>query len=305
MTISVIIPAYKARKYLSECLESIARQTLPPKEILVIDDASPEPVDDIVEDFARRAGYPSIHLFKHGMNRGQAAARNTGIRNAEGEFLAFLDSDDLWAANHLENVAGSMLKENADLVFSPASLFRASPDEPFKHEERPMTPDELAIRPLALLRRCFIITSSTIVRSAKTKEIGGFDESESMRGVEDLDFFMKLLRSNAMFRMAPETTLYYRKHPESATGTVGLLSRQNICVKKRHIGWPAGSRNEKKAIMIDTYWNAVQSLWRSGAPDRWNWLLMAWIISAPRPLLGMRRFCRFLRAIGRQMRQKT
>ena len=63
--ISVIIPAYKARKFLPECLASIGDQTLLPQQILVIDDASPEPVDDIVANFAARPGFPPIRLIRH------------------------------------------------------------------------------------------------------------------------------------------------------------------------------------------------------------------------------------------------
>lgn len=297
--ISVIIPAYKARKYLPECLESIGLQTLRPAEILVIDDASPEPIDDIVSSFAARPSYPPIRLIKHEVNRGQAAGRNTGMNASTSEWLAFLDCDDMWAPTHLESVMCAIHESGADLGFCPAILFNYDVHDPQNYRLRPLTPDEQTITPLSLLNRCFIITSSVVLRSTTLGGVGGFDESPSMRGTEDLDFFMKLLRAGTRFQMVPEATLYYRKHPDSATGTMGYLARQDVYVKERHIDWPAGSRSEKQIIMIEAYWRAAIGLWISKAPDRMAWLFSALRHSLWNPFQCLRWTYRFFRALRR------
>lgn len=273
--ISVIIPAYKARKFLPDCLESIGRQTLPPAEILVIDDASPEPVDDIVESFATRADYPPIRLLKHEVNRGQAAGRNTGMNAACGDWLAFIDCDDVWAPCHLESVLDAVHRDQADLGFCPAILFDHDPHDPNNFRLGPMNSDEEAMRPLAFLNRCFIITSSTLIRKNCLSQIGGFNESPGLRGVEDLDCFLRLLKEGASFTMSSQPTLYYRKHPDSATSTVGYLARQDITVKKNHIDWVEGHPGEKRRIMMDSYWRAAMQLWSAQAPDRFSWILKA------------------------------
>lgn len=300
--ISVIIPAYKARKYLPECLESIGLQTLRPAEILVIDDASPEAIDDIVSSFAARPSYPPIRLIKHEVNRGQAAGRNTGMNASTSEWLAFIDCDDMWAPTHLESVMCAIRETDADLGFCPAILFKHDVYDPQNYRLRPLTPDEQTITPLSLLNRCFVITSSVVLRSTTLGGVGGFDESPSIRGTEDLDCFMKLLRAGTRFQMAQEATLYYRKHPESATGTMGYLARQDVYVKERHIDWPSGSRREKRIIMIEAYWRAATELWLSDAPDRMHWLFMAWTTSIFRPILALRWFARFLRPVCRAYR---
>lgn len=301
--ISVIIPAYKARKFLPECLESIGKQTLQPAEVLVIDDASPEPIDDIVEEFANLEGYPPIRLVKHEVNRGQAAARNTGMREAKGDYFAFIDCDDVWAPRHLENVVGTMEREQADFGFCKARLFRDSIEHLLPFVEGPMTPDEMIHRPLALLRRCYIITSSSVIKAEVMNRVGGFDESPEMRGVEDLDCFMKLLKTHATICMHEEPTLFYRKHAESDTGVPGKLARQDIAVKSRHLAWPEGTPAEKRILMLEAYWHAAKELYRGGAPGRHEFFFKACMASALHPVHGARWLVRTLRvAVAKTLR---
>lgn len=300
MPISVIIPAYKARKFLPECLESIGRQTLLPDEVLVVDDASPEPVDDIVENFAGRPGYPSIRLIKHEVNRGQAAGRNTGITAASGEWLAFIDCDDMWAPNHLESVMNTAVSTNADMVFCPAVLFDSDPHAPGNYTMGPLNGDEKALRPLSILNRCFIVISSSVIRAESIRKAGGFDEDPMMRGVEDLDLFMRMFGTGAKFHMDPEPTLYYRKHADSATQTTGYLAKQSVHVTEKHIGSVQGSVSEKRTIRMQTYWRAAVPLWLVKDPNRITWVLKAVRHSLWNPYQCLRWTYRFLRSLYRQ-----
>jgi glycosyltransferase involved in cell wall biosynthesis len=95
--VSVVLPTYGRPEALLDALDSVAAQTYEPIEVVVVDDHSPEPVEPRV----REESYPSIRAircFRHEENRGANAARNTGIEHAEGEFIAFLDDDDVWKA---------------------------------------------------------------------------------------------------------------------------------------------------------------------------------------------------------------
>ncbi|MBO7397990.1 MAG: glycosyltransferase family 2 protein, partial [Clostridia bacterium] len=89
--ISVIVPVYKTEEYLNQCVESILNQTYKDLEILLIDDGSPDRCGELCDDFAERDN--RIRVF-HTENRGVAAARNFGIREAKGEYIGFVDSDD-------------------------------------------------------------------------------------------------------------------------------------------------------------------------------------------------------------------
>lgn len=301
----MIIPAYQARKYLPECLESIGNQTLLPKEILVIDDASPDRIDDIVADFTARPGFPPIRLIRHEINRGQAAGRNTGIQASRSEWLAFIDADDIWAPDHLEEAMATLQSTGADLAFCPATIFENDIHQyAAGFVERPVTPEEESLAPLALLKRCFIIMSSVVARTSAIRSVGGFDEDEKMRAVEDLDCFMKLLKTGATFAMSEKSTLFYRKHPESATCRKGYMIRQVVHVTEQHLAWPLGSRTAKRRLLAEACWQAAIQTRQLGSPDSRDWFLKAVKVTAPDPLLLGRWLARYVKRSMAQHKSK-
>ena len=123
--VSIIIPVYNAEEFLEECIESILSQSFPCFEILFIDDVSVDESVSIIEEHMSKD--TRIHLFKQDKNRGAPSARNRGIRMAKGEFLMFVDADDMLIANCLDEliqvgdhllsdaIKGTMLVYNEDL----------------------------------------------------------------------------------------------------------------------------------------------------------------------------------------------
>ena len=97
--ISVILPVYNGERFLAEAIGSVLGQTLPPHEIIVVDDGSTDSTAQIVADLAAAAAVPLRYVYQE--NQGPAAARNHGIRLAQGELIAFQDADDLWSAEKL------------------------------------------------------------------------------------------------------------------------------------------------------------------------------------------------------------
>ena len=90
--ISIIIPVYNAEKYLKKCIDSVINQNVESKEIILVNDGSIDNSQEIIDEYV--AKYPDMIKAIKQENAGQAVARNVGIENASGEFLAFLDSDD-------------------------------------------------------------------------------------------------------------------------------------------------------------------------------------------------------------------
>lgn len=113
--VSIIMPAYKAETMISDSIESILVQTYKNFELIVIDDCSPDQTVKIVEKFMEQD--ERIKLIKNKKNQGVAGARNTGLDNALGDFVAFLDSDDKWVKNKLELQMQVFQKTNADVVY--------------------------------------------------------------------------------------------------------------------------------------------------------------------------------------------
>ncbi len=107
--ISVVIPAYNREKYIERCVGSIMEQTMPPFEIIAVDDGSTDRTVEVLENI--KCEYLKIIRQKH---KGAQAARNLGILNANGEYIAFLDSDDEWLPQMLERNIEYILKEKKE-----------------------------------------------------------------------------------------------------------------------------------------------------------------------------------------------
>lgn len=127
-SISIIMPAYNSRGTIRESIQSVVNQTFTDWELLIIDDCSPESMKDIAESFHdERIRY--IRLLK---NSGVAAARNTGITQAKGRYIAFLDSDDLWLPEKLAKQLQFMEKNHYAFTYTWYRQFVTTPSQPIR-----------------------------------------------------------------------------------------------------------------------------------------------------------------------------
>ena len=108
--VSIITPSYNSERYISETIDSVINQTYENWEMLIIDDSSTDNSINIISDYCSSEN--RIKLIKLEENGGAAVARNRGIKEAEGRFIAFLDSDDLWHPEKLEKQLEKMVKKN-------------------------------------------------------------------------------------------------------------------------------------------------------------------------------------------------
>ena len=113
--VSVIMAAYNGEEYIAQALGSILNQTYKDFEIVIVDDGSTDKTKEIVSSFMNNASSNIRYVYQD--NGGQSSARNRGIREAKGEFVAFLDQDDLWMPEFLERVVGK-IDEGFDWVVS-------------------------------------------------------------------------------------------------------------------------------------------------------------------------------------------
>src|ERR671932_2783531 len=142
--VSVIIPAYQVENYIGAAIQSVVEQTYDNWELLIIDDGSPDRSVEVCRQFTD----PRIKIISQ-ENRGLAGARNTGIRNAQGEYLAFLDGDDVWFSEKLEKHVEHL--ENSPAVgvsFSPSGFI----DEAGNAKGTYLKPKLREISPASLLR---------------------------------------------------------------------------------------------------------------------------------------------------------
>ena len=122
--ISVVIPSYNRENTISNSIESVLKQTYSDIEVIVVDDGSTDKTEDIVKGI----GDNRIRYIKLEKNSGACVARNIGIMNANGSYIAFQDSDDIWHPDKLEKQYQAIKKYNADLVF--CKMIKISPKTP-------------------------------------------------------------------------------------------------------------------------------------------------------------------------------
>ena len=109
--VSVIIPVYNGEKYIKNCLENVLSQTYKNLEIIVVDDGSTDRSAEIA------AGYP-VKIVAHERNSGLSAARNTGIDNAQGDYIHFMDVDDLLNTDFYKSMVEAIVSTGSDIACS-------------------------------------------------------------------------------------------------------------------------------------------------------------------------------------------
>lgn len=183
--VSVIIPTYNSAKYIIETINSIINQTVAPFEIIVVDDGSTDETGLLLES---RFGDKIHYIYQE--NRGPAPARNTGIRNARGNLIAFIDADDLWLPQKLEKQI-IYLKDNPEIALVYTNLYLFS-DEGIKSpvKFRPHYGDGF----LHLLRRNYIATSTVLVKKECFDKLGLFDERPEIEAAEDYEMWLRISR---------------------------------------------------------------------------------------------------------------
>jgi len=129
MLVSIIMPAYNCERYIDEAINSVLAQTYKNWELLVIDDGSKDATFQILSEFSKN-DY-RIKPLKNEKNMGVSATRNRGIELASGEWIAFLDSDDIWAPSKLERQLKTADKNSAEFIFTGASYINED-GQPYK-----------------------------------------------------------------------------------------------------------------------------------------------------------------------------
>ncbi|NMA75367.1 MAG: glycosyltransferase [Bacteroidales bacterium] len=182
--VSVIIPCFNSEKWIIETLDSVRNQSYSNIEIIIVDDGSTDNTRYLVNEY----GKDIIYLYQE--NKGPSAARNLGIKNAQGKYVAFLDSDDLWESHKLlEQI--SFLEKNSDvaLVFSNVKVIDEGGNYLYTHYNQVPTEKRELITAF-FMGKIGMNTPTIVVRKEAVDSVGGFDESLPMR--EDHFFLMSM-----------------------------------------------------------------------------------------------------------------
>ncbi|WP_353260056.1 glycosyltransferase family 2 protein [Prochlorothrix hollandica] len=232
--ISVIIPAFNGAGTLPETLDSVLAQTWTHWEMILVDDGSTDKTLAVVESYRQRHGELGDRLRVLSFaNAGVSISRNRGLAVAQGQYISFLDADDLWTPGKLERQLRALQAQpQAALAYS----FTAWIDE----QGRPLR-EQIAQRCEgevygALLLRDFIASGSNplICRSA-LESVGGFDPD--LHPAEDWDMWLRLARRYP-FVCVPQADVLYRKRSGSASSNVVVMARQSFNIIERELHSP-------------------------------------------------------------------
>ncbi len=211
--VSVIIPCYNRERYLAEAIESVLEQTHPNIELIVIDDGSSDRSGEIAQSYPLKYHYQT--------NGGISAARNAGIAVANGEFLAFLDSDDIWVQDKLaKQMAAFDTNPDIEAVFGYAQNFYSPElDENFRNRIR--CPE----KPVAAH-----ISSAMLIKRSAFLRVGNFDTNLNT-GI-DISWYIWAIEHQLQQITIPDVVYHRRLHESNSGITERQYANQRLHIIK-------------------------------------------------------------------------
>jgi glycosyltransferase involved in cell wall biosynthesis len=263
---SVIIPTFNRCELLRQTLATVIQQTESSWEAIIIDNHSTDATEDVVESFRD----PRLKLFKFRNEGIIAASRNYGISQAKGEYVAFLDSDDLWLPRKLESARASIEKGQSDLLSHSVMYFDG------EHEIRTHVPpfescEGIEAAKKILLKGNGLVTSSVIARTSLLRSAGGFCEDPKLTTAEDWDLWLRLTEAGGKLTIAQDKLAKYRCHPEGMSKHLRIRTDAANAVIDRHVTLRPDIYDPLKAEIKHCrayiYFNAAKDALESGNRD--------------------------------------
>jgi GT2 family glycosyltransferase len=222
--VSVIIPAYNPQDYLLSCLGSVFGQTHAQVEVILVNDGSKSEFDSFFADVGRR--YPQLKILEVKPNRGVAHARNHGAGHATGDYLTFIDQDDVWETNKLE-LQSRYLDQHADYDYV------TSRQRYFLSEGVDVPPGWLRASQLGVSLPGFL-PGTLMVRASAFKQLGGFDE-RLKAGTDDVDWFFRANAAGLKTFELPEQLLLKRIHSKNLSGQALAHNKELLSVVRMNL----------------------------------------------------------------------
>ena len=231
--VSIITPVYNAERFLSETIKSVKEQTYKNWELLLVDDCSKDNSAKIIKEFKKHDD--RIKYIKLEKNSGASISRNTGIKNAKGRFIAFVDSDDLWEPEKLEIQISYMLEKNLGFTFTSYRYMKENGVKTNKVAKAPFK-----INYNGLLKNTIIGCSTVVI----DREIIGEFEMPLVKRGQDTATWLQILRNEKYAYGIQKDLVNYRLVGDS-------LSSNKIKALKRT--WNTYRNVEKLNIFKSSY----------------------------------------------------
>ena len=227
--VCVIMPAYNAQRYIARAIRSVQAQTVTDWRLLVVDDGSADATVRIVEKLVKEDS--RIFLHRNPQNIGVAKSRNGALEMCHGEFVAFLDSDDVWHPQKLPLQLELFRKTGADLIYTSYTMVGGPEDHIRKTFSVPERTD------FAGLLRENVIGCSTVMLSPETAQRFRFPENVYH---EDYVLWLEILRAGGRAEGIDQVLVDYLLHADSRAGNKGRAAIQRWRIYRRYLGLPLG-----------------------------------------------------------------
>ncbi len=208
MDVSVIIPVYNGEQTIGRAIASVLGQTMPPRELIIVDDGSTDQTKSVIGSI-ESVQVPIRYVYQE--NARQAAARNHGARVAGGEWLAFLDADDVWLPEKLA-LQAKVVQEEPELHAVIGNYLIRDGQREFR-----CIPDVIALdrtTPAGLLEANFFWLPAVVLKKSAYKALGGIDEE--FRNAEDVDLGFRFCKQY-QYRVIPDVVAIYQRRPFSSS----------------------------------------------------------------------------------------
>jgi len=295
LTVSVVIPTWNSARYLPLTLEAVLGQSVPPHEVIVVDDGSDDDTPAVIESYLDQILY--VRLDNSG---GPARPRNVGVAMATGDLVAFCDSDDIFASNAVESATVAFLANpeidfvwgDYDLIDSHGHVIRKNGMANYQEFRKYLQPTgqevlsvlEAGMGYRSLLRGLFMGISSVVVRRSTLTKAGSFDET--LRNSDDREMWLRLARLGACFAYQDSVRFYYRKHDLSVTSRgyrriPSMISnfrrqipfidnKEDLDYVRKRIGY---YRLEYAwGLRCNGHLEEAEAAYRLALEERWSWL---------------------------------
>ena len=217
--VSIVVPVYHAENYIRETMDSVRAQTYKDWELLLVVDGREDPTIDVIEHYMKEKQEARIRLLIQESNKGAALARNRGVQEAKGRYIAYLDADDLWKPEKLTRELAFLEKEQAAFVFTG---YEFADESAVGLGKVVQVPKKLTYK--EALKNTTIFTSTVLFDTEKIPK--AMLEMPNMRS-EDTALWWKVLRNGYDAYGLNENLVYYRR-PAKSLSSNKLIAIQRI-----------------------------------------------------------------------------
>jgi glycosyltransferase involved in cell wall biosynthesis len=243
MTFSVVIPLYNKEQYVVDTINSVLNQTFNDYEVIVVDDGSTDHSKDRVKTIQSSR---LKCIFQD--NQGVAVARNTGIENANGDYIAFLDADDYWHPDYLETIYSLINRYPESDMY--VSAYRVVLENGKVRYSKTLNNEDTLIKSYWMTYKNVydtVWTSATVIKQSAIYRAGMFTPGEEIG--EDLDLWARVAKNNPLVAYSPKVRVDYRRNAAEN-------ARRRV-----KIAYPKALLNLLKAEMVSPKWSDAEKFW--------------------------------------------